>query len=311
MKLLNLPGQGSGRTVEASDMMRVWLWWLWLTGLVWAVPPPARVHPSIRCSRDSRGQLQSLDTVILELRHPQSNLQVDLVASVHVGESRYYQQLNRLFQSYDAILYELIADSSAGRPLPSPSSPGGQDSPLSAAQQGLAELLDLKIQLDQIDYTPGRFVHADISPGQLQAAQLSAPPSLPAMLRRGLSLSRSSHPEVRKEFDRVDLFKVVLQGPDARERFHLRRAIALMLCDPKTSSGWLSGSSSQALLHTRNQRVLEVLRQRIKQPGRRLAVFFGAAHLPELEQQLVRQLGLRYHGQRWLSAWSLQAPRRP
>lgn len=292
-------------------MMRVWLCWLLLTGLVTAVPPPASVHPTIRCSRDSRGQLQSLDTVILELRHPRRNLQVDLVASVHVGESRYYQQLNRLFRDYDAILYELIADSSAGRPLPSPSSSGGHDNPLSAAQLGLAELLDLKMQLDLIDYTPEQFVHADISPDQLQAAQLSAPPSLSGMLRRGLSLSRSSHPEVRKEFDRVDLFKVVMQGPDARERVHLRRAIALMLCDPKTASGWWYGSSSQALLQTRNQRVLEVLQQRLKRPGRRLAIYYGAAHLPELERQLVQHLGLRYHGQRWLSAWNLQAPRRP
>ena len=34
---------------------------------------------------------------------------VDLIGAVHIGDRAYYQQLNRRFRQYDALLYELVA----------------------------------------------------------------------------------------------------------------------------------------------------------------------------------------------------------
>ena len=38
---------------------------------------------------------------------------VDLVAAVHIGEKEYFSTLNQLFQTYDVVLYELVAPPNA------------------------------------------------------------------------------------------------------------------------------------------------------------------------------------------------------
>src|ERR1700743_2439159 len=35
-------------------------------------------------------------------------VQVDLIGAVHVGEKAYYDELNKQFEGYDAMLYEMV-----------------------------------------------------------------------------------------------------------------------------------------------------------------------------------------------------------
>ena len=88
---------------------------------------------------------------------------VDLIGVVHIGEQEYYEQLNGIFEKYDAMLYELVA--------PKDAVVTGSDSEkkglVSRAQIGMKNLLDLSFQLDEIDYTASNFVHADLSPTEL------------------------------------------------------------------------------------------------------------------------------------------------
>ena len=86
---------------------------------------------------------------------------VDLIGAVHVGTKEYYQALNKRFKSYDAMLYELVADPSANKP--DKRADRGGFNPLGAMQTGMKDVLDLKFQLDEVDYSPSNFVHADIS----------------------------------------------------------------------------------------------------------------------------------------------------
>ncbi len=91
---------------------------------------------------------------------------MDLIAAVHIGEREYFSTLNQLFQTYDAVLYELVAPPNARIPQA-----GGKPSgAIGTAQQGLTKLLGLQFQLDQINYKPRNFVHADLSPRQFSAA---------------------------------------------------------------------------------------------------------------------------------------------
>src|SRR5690606_17465235 len=73
---------------------------------------------------------------------------VDLVGAVHIGEKSYYDALNKAFDDYDVVLYELVAPEGA---IPDKKA-GGGGNPISTLQQGMKRMLQLEFQLDRIDY---------------------------------------------------------------------------------------------------------------------------------------------------------------
>src|SRR5262249_9437630 len=83
-----------------------------------------------------------------------------------IGDKDYYKKLNKQFQQYDVVLYELVAQ--PGTVIPK----GGRktDNPLSLIMQVVKMVLDLELQTERIDYTKKNFVHADLSPEQMAEA---------------------------------------------------------------------------------------------------------------------------------------------
>ena len=64
----------------------------------------------VRSKSDLNGNyIESFQTAIIHLH--KDDLAVDLVGAVHVGDKAYYQELNKLFKNYDAVLFELVAES--------------------------------------------------------------------------------------------------------------------------------------------------------------------------------------------------------
>ncbi len=88
---------------------------------------------------------------------------MDLIGAVHVGTKQYYSDLNQRFRNYDSVLYELVADPEVNKP--NQRAQGGFN-PISGLQTGMKEALELSFQLDEVDYSPANFVHADMSPGE-------------------------------------------------------------------------------------------------------------------------------------------------
>src|ERR1700722_12991895 len=117
----------------------------------------------LRIERDPAGHELALQTGIVRFEGDagaHQGLVVDLIGAVHVGEKSYYEALNKQFQTYDAVLYEMVAPE--GTKVPKGSKPGGH--PVSYLQNGLKDLLGLEHQLEYIDYTRPNLVHADMSP---------------------------------------------------------------------------------------------------------------------------------------------------
>ena len=97
----------------------------------------------------------------------------------------------------------------------------------------------------------------------------------------------------------------------SRER--LRRLIGKMLGEQADKMGALLGAEvAENLLGRRNAAVVEHLKQ---VPGvtapttggdvvGNVAIFYGAAHLPDLEKRIT-ELGYRRAGTRWLDAWKI------
>src|SRR5262249_15762029 len=84
---------------------------------------------------------------------------------VHIGERAYYKKLNKIFEQYDVLLYELVGPQGA-----TPVKGKRSDNPLAWVQRLMTLVLDLDSQLEHIDYAKKNFVHADLSPGQMGEA---------------------------------------------------------------------------------------------------------------------------------------------
>jgi hypothetical protein len=114
----------------------------------------------LRVARDEDGEPTALETAIVRYvpEDEEKELIVDLIAVVHVGEAGYYTDLNKRFEQYDALLYELVA------PEGVQIDKGARDN---AMMNLLKRTLRLDSQIERIDYTKENFVHADLTPEQM------------------------------------------------------------------------------------------------------------------------------------------------
>ncbi len=124
---------------------------------------PAKPSQFLRLNRKG-SQPISLDTAITSYRND-AGLQVDLVGAIHVGERSYYEKLNQRFDSYEVVLYELVAPE--GTVIPRGGKREGASNPISMLQGSMQSLLGLESQLEQIDYTRKTLVRADMTPEQI------------------------------------------------------------------------------------------------------------------------------------------------
>lgn len=284
-----------------------------------AAPPVVEAEEEVgflRVSRDEQGRLMSLDTSVVEYVETDAEalragrrepVQVDLVAAVHLGGRAYYDALDRLFTEYDCVLYELVAPPNARVPKPG-RKPAGM---IGSAQQGLTQLLGLEYQLDRIDYTADNFVHADLSPREFDAAMAKRGESWWTMFTRLMreSMARAERGEATPGAD-VGFGEMLglLFGGGPERQVRLRRIMAEQFTDMEVLTAAFGGEDGSTLITDRNTAALEVLRTRIARGDRRIAIFYGAAHMDDFDRRLRRDFGVQPRDTAWLEAWDLRDP---
>ena len=225
-------------------------------------------------------------------------LSVDLIGAVHIGDPAYYAQLNDLFTSYDALLYELVAPDGAMISERVAKRKGF----LSTTQVGLTKLLDLSFQLDEINYDQANFVHADLSPSALKQSMEERGESLYVYFWRLFYASVDDYAKDPLGWnDMQKLTKVLSAG----QGDSFKTLIAYEMTDMEQIQKVLGEDSSSAVIGARNQRAIDVLRREISSGAKRIGIFYGVAHMPDLEERLLDQLGLEYGETTWLDAWRL------
>ena len=268
----------------------------------------------LRLSRDERDRPLSLDTSIVTYGRPDGGpragvrppLQVDLVAAVHVGSESYYDTLDRLFADYDAVLYELVAPVNS---RPKPGAKGG--GAIGTAQQGMKQMLGLEFQLDSVDYTAANFVHADLSPQEFEAAMKKRGESWWSMF---MKLVRKSMAEAEREGRQAggdvgigDMVGLLFGSAEARQ-LKLRRIMAEQFADMDAVMAAFDGEEGSTLITDRNAAALRVLREQVAKGRRRIAIFYGAAHMDDFDRRLREDFGLQRLETEWLEAWDLREP---
>ncbi len=224
---------------------------------------------------------------------------VDLVGAVHVGDKQYYQDLNELFKSYDAVLYELVAPE--GTKIPK----GGVESKsvLSNIQVGLKDILGLSFQMEEVDYTQKHFVHADFTPAEFSASMEAKGESIFSMVFKLWRASISQQLSGQASSSDLDLMMAMFSSDRQNA---LKTIMAKELSNSNGIMKVLEGPEGSTLVAERNKKALQVLKKEMAKDHQSFAIFYGAAHLPDFHQRLVNDFDMVPVSTQWVDAWKLK-----
>ena len=229
---------------------------------------------------------------------------VDLVAAVHIADQQYYKSLNRRFTNYDVVLYEMVKPDDVV-PTPSPRS----DNPVSALQNGMKRLLGLEFQLDAIDYAATNFVHAYMSPETFVQAQAANGESILGLMLRAILTEQARQAASPNQPDGLQMI-MALFSKDSDYKLKFLFAQQLESMEALLSGIDQSpGGKGSVLVSGRNQVAMRVLTEQIQFGKRKLAIFYGAGHMPDFEKRL-GEAGFKKSFEEWLTAWDIQKAKR-
>lgn len=261
----------------------------------------------LRVRRDKDKQPEALETAITRfVSKPgaKSQVMVDLVGAVHVGEKEYYDQLNKIFKSYDAVLYELVAPEGT-RVVPGQRK-GGH--PVSMLQNIMKDVLKLEFQLDRIDYSVANMVHADMSPKEFSKSMEDRGESFLKMFFRAMGQAMAMQGKQKNAPSDAQLLVALI----AKDRdYRLKRLMAEQFENMEGQLTAINGPDGSTIITERNKKALKVLRGQLTKGKKRLAIFYGAGHLPDMAERLEKDFELRRDKQRWLEAWAITRPPQP
>jgi hypothetical protein len=261
------------------------------------------IHRYLRLTRDKDQKPLALETPVVRFAAAdgkRASPTVDLVAAIHIADKSYYDQLNREFKGYDAVLYELVAPEDSN--VPKPGDPTGSH-PISLLQNGMKDLLGLEFQLKGIDYTRKNMVHADMSPDQFAESMRERGETAMTMLVRMLGYALTQEAGTKSDAGYTDILLALF---DKDRTLALKRVMAEQFENGEGAMAAFDGPRGSTLISGRNQVALDVLRKEILAGKRKIAIFYGAAHMPDLQKRLHDQFGMKPVEIHWLSAWNLK-----
>ena len=269
-----------------------------LVAALFLLPISTRAGDFIRISEDAaHAQLQTAIT-----RYEKDGTAVDLIGAIHIADKAYYEQLNQRFTHYDVLLFEMIGGENIAARLTEkaqkPAAPG-QANPqkldtLRQLYSSACDLLHLTGQTDGIDYSAKNFVHADLTYDQFQSLQTERRESILSFFL--ISGIKAKTPE--KQPNSIRMMRGLLtKNPDL-----LKREIMITMDSGEDQIAAFAGES--VIISDRNARCIEVLKTQLATHRRRIGIFYGAAHFPDMEKRLL-ELGFQRKEQEWLTAWEV------
>jgi hypothetical protein len=226
---------------------------------------------------------------------------VDLIGAVHVADEAYYEKLNKRFEEYDALLYELVAPEGTvverGRGT-------SNLHPIGAMQNGIKSFLNLDHQLEEIDYTKPNFVHADMTPDQFAQSMQDRNESFLQMYFRllGQAMAQQGEMAAKGNSTDVDLFSALFASDRPRR---LKIILGSQLSEVENLLASFGGEEGSVIISERNKIALKVLKEQLASGKKHVGVFYGAGHLVDMDQWLRKDFGLQPVAVTWLTAWDL------
>ncbi len=262
----------------------------------------------LRMTKDEQGEPKTLETAVVRYSSGTAGgATVDLIGAVHIAEPGYYSALNQQFDQYDVLLYELVAPEGTQLPRGGPKRSEGFN-PVAMLQDLSKDLLGLASQLECVDYTKEHFVRADMTPTQI-ADKMKERGDTPmtialdtlAEVMRQQNLAASDPDSPLRALESEASLSELLGDP-----LKMKRMLARQFVETGSLDQSLGNALNQLLIVDRNEAALKELQKQLAKGKRRIGIFYGAAHLPDLEKHLADDFGLVKTQQDWLAAWDLQ-----
>jgi len=223
---------------------------------------------------------------------------VDLIGAIHIADAKYYTQLNKEFTNYDALLFEMVGgdkmkDGKADDAKKHAKDPMMQM--LGNVYGIVAKFLALQGQKEGIDYTAKNFVHADLSLEEFEKLQAEKGESLLGFaLQNAQNAGKAGVPQP----DMQKLLTAVLSGNSNGIKLELVGTLG-------SANDQMAGMIGQSVIvGDRNAKCLKVLDNQIKAGKKKIGIFYGAAHFPAMEKELLKR-GYKKTSHRWLTAWDI------
>jgi hypothetical protein len=273
---------------------------------------------------DKRGKLQ---TVIVTMK--KGDVQVELVGAVHVADPGYYKDLTKLFAGYEELLFELVDGQKMKRDLegvPKPASrkppgaplkqgefpPDDEEAPaakdrspafkiISTLMHGFGNYFHLQYQTDGIDYHTNNFVHADVSMDEFVRLQADRGESFVDLIRKAIEAQLEIGSDRNAEPKGSQLLLALL-GDSSGLKVAMARQLAA--ADDLTAA-MEKEDGGTVIITERNKKALAVFDREVAAGRRNLGIFYGAAHLSEMEAQMEKK-GYHRTGERWMTAWDIK-----
>jgi hypothetical protein len=253
----------------------------------------------IRIEEDAKAaRLQTAVT-----RYEKEGVTVDLIGAVHIADKKYYADLNKAFEAYDALLFEMVGgENLVDGKIPEAGGEAGdlQTQLLRQMVDGMSRFLKLSSQLAEIDYSPKNFVHADLSLKQFTKKQEQNGESLFSF---ALAAAQQAENKGVEQPNPARLLAALLSGNSDGLKLEMMKTLGQG--DDQIAA--LAGNN--VIIAERNVKCLKVLKRQVKKGHKNLGIFYGAAHFPDMEQRM-RKMGYQKTKQDWMTAWDVAKPQK-
>ncbi|MDR1385744.1 MAG: hypothetical protein LBJ67_18120 [Planctomycetaceae bacterium] len=259
----------------------------------------------VRYAENPPNRIVALDTAVVhfESKSQKKNAPtVDLIAAIHIADKEYYEELNKLFGTYDVVLYELVAEEGT-RIDPKIEAKSDNKSLTGSVQNGFASVLKLEHQLHHIDYTKPNMLHADMD-AELFMQRMIQEGELGKIFVRAMAQSiKQSGSESDKTAGRI--FGAWLASRD--KSIALKRIMAVEICKEIEEHLWIfEGDDGATLIQERNAYALKKLRNVLEVGNKKkIAIFYGGGHLYNFSEQLEKKFNMRPVQTDWIRAWNM------
>jgi len=223
-------------------------------------------------------------------------VQVDLLSTMHIGEAAFFRDLSKRFPKYDAVLYELVAHR-------------GEDANevgVNDQQKQIARDCDLENQGPHMNYDRKNFVHADLDLEDIERLEVAKHGTFKGALGEGPGIKAARNEQDtagRSEiFDDTQAAKAAT--PPERIRLLRRANSRLMAITSQPPEGATYPAGMEVLVGARNDKAIKVLAEQIADGKKNLAIFYGAAHMVDMEHRLF-EMGFRRQSVTWQTAWTV------
>ncbi|MEO0416889.1 MAG: hypothetical protein AAF226_18270 [Verrucomicrobiota bacterium] len=207
------------------------------------------------------------------------------------------------------MLYELVGGPYTPDMKKKAAAPSGQQGELGSLgdlQSIGASVLGLTHQLDHIDYSPENFVHADADLETFMKLSEETGETVTSSISRAMQAMQSGKfSGIPTDGQAAETFmSTMLNAVLTGNSNQLKRTLAPILSQAESLAESMEGENGSVILSRRNDIAMKVLEEQLNTDHRSFAIFYGAAHMFDIEERLI-EMGFKKGEPAWADAWAI------